>query len=404
MNEQKPDVILMSEDQYQYLADQGRLYDLESVIRQDKFDIENMAPAVIELLKAKGGGKLYGLSPTFNSQALFYNKDLFDQYRISYPTDRMSWEDVLKLAARFPTDGKEDARIYGLAQSLTSNNPFDLVRNMALSKGLTYIDPNNTNISVTNEEWSKTMQMAVDGYKAGYIQQPGTGGGGAGAVITGNGAAGGTAGAGGNAARGFGIDTSFISGKAAMVIDNSSMLTFMGVQRNIQNASKLNWEVVSMPVDPSNPDVSNSFSVSQIFGVNAESSNVRAAWELVKYINGNELANIRSKSSTELISRSAYMKDKNGKNLEAFYMLKPNLISTAQLYPRGFTAAFRDITTKSIGEAIAGTKTIPQVLAAIQEQGQEALDTAKLSGLTEQSGGGGNLGGGGQIRQQFITR
>src|SRR5690348_14603338 len=71
VDEQKPDIILLNTSQYEKLSADGKLYDLTSVIQEDKFDIENMVPGVIDLLKAKGGGKLYGLSPAFTTQALF---------------------------------------------------------------------------------------------------------------------------------------------------------------------------------------------------------------------------------------------------------------------------------------------------------------------------------------------
>jgi hypothetical protein len=54
-------------------GEDGKLYALDSVIQQDKYDIEGIHPAIRKLLRDKGNGKLFGLSPTFNSSALYYN-------------------------------------------------------------------------------------------------------------------------------------------------------------------------------------------------------------------------------------------------------------------------------------------------------------------------------------------
>src|SRR5690606_2756831 len=78
VEEQQPDVLYLSEEEYALLAQDGTLYDLDAVVKQDQFDLDSFQPAVIDLLKAHGGGKLYGLSANFSSQALYYNKDLFD--------------------------------------------------------------------------------------------------------------------------------------------------------------------------------------------------------------------------------------------------------------------------------------------------------------------------------------
>lgn len=81
IDDEKPDVLMFqSSDLFERWANDGKLYQLDDVIRQDKFDVENILPSVIEQIKAKGNGNIYGLAPFFYSQALFYNKDLFEKY------------------------------------------------------------------------------------------------------------------------------------------------------------------------------------------------------------------------------------------------------------------------------------------------------------------------------------
>ncbi|WP_179223600.1 hypothetical protein [Paenibacillus tyrfis] len=63
LDEQKPDLIITGFWEYQRLAATGKLYELDSFIKQDKFDIENMLPTAIDYLRAKGSGKLYRACP-----------------------------------------------------------------------------------------------------------------------------------------------------------------------------------------------------------------------------------------------------------------------------------------------------------------------------------------------------
>jgi multiple sugar transport system substrate-binding protein len=185
LDEQKPDAIYLTEEQYAALAKKGKLYDLDAVVKQDEFDLKSFLPSVIGLLKANGGGKLYGLSPDFTSQALYYNKDLFDKYGIPYPTDGMSWEEVIQLASRFPVKkgssnasmkpGSDDA-LYGLFQSSEVTNPAELIRTIGEAKGLLYADSDAKTVSVDTPEWKSIFQLVTDGYKTGAISMPSDGG------------------------------------------------------------------------------------------------------------------------------------------------------------------------------------------------------------------------------------
>jgi multiple sugar transport system substrate-binding protein len=389
----KPDIIMMTQAQYEKFSADGKLYALDSVIQQDKFDLENMVPGVIELLKNKGGSKLYGLSPSFTTMALFYNKDLFDKQGIPYPKDKMSWEEILQLAKRFPTTGTDETRIYGLAQSMFMQNPFDLVQTIAQSKTWSLLDAEGKNLTIGTPEWKSLFEQVVAGYQSKAISQPG------------NAAAGGVMGASDskNEGKKLTIDENsnlFLSGRAAMMIDNSFLLNQLDMMKNMKKDAKpINWGVVTEPVDPANPDVSDSFAISQILGITAQSAHIGAAWEFIKYVHSDEMAKIRSKSSPELISRSAYALDKQGRSLEAFYKLKPNSDAAAQLYPKGFRAAFSKITSDETKAAIAKTKSLDDALTAIKDKGQKALTEANISGEKEAEG---NMMMGG-IQQIFIN-
>jgi multiple sugar transport system substrate-binding protein len=153
IKEEKPDILLLNMNQYAQMVADGKLLELDSLIKKDKFDIENIFPAVMDLIKSKGYGKLYGLTPSFNSSALFYNKDMFDQYGVPYPNDQMSWDEVMQLAKRFPTNGDKDKRIYGYYMNAFLNNSiFQLAYTIAHTEGKSYIDDEGSKITINDDD------------------------------------------------------------------------------------------------------------------------------------------------------------------------------------------------------------------------------------------------------------
>ncbi len=398
IDEQQPDVLYLNEDEYAALAKKGKLYDLDAAIKQDAFDIDAFQPSVIELLKARGDGKLYGLSPNFSSYALYYNKDLFESNGIPYPTDGMSWDDVMKLAARFPAKKDGEDALFGLSLPSAAQDPFALIRTIGEAKGLSYADSDAGTVSISSPEWKAIFQSVIDAYKTGSITMPGSGGQSDGprqgqVMIR----------KGGGAAIAFGPDSMrFQSGQSAMMIDGPMVMDMMdmgsklGGTIRIQGDTKTSsdsggdakpglspfksfeWDVVTIPVDPSQPDVDGSLSLDEVFSINASSENLSAAWELVKYINGEQLAKTGMKGPSALSSRTAYKKDAGGRNIDAFYAHGPNTQLLLQELPAGFAESFATLASDQIKKVVAGTETLDNALAAIQTQGQDLLTKAAV--------------------------
>lgn len=390
VDSEQPDVLVLPEAQYEALAKDGRLYDLEAVIKQSKFDIDSFHPAVIDLLKSYGGGKLYGLSPSFSSQALYYNKSLFDQYKIDYPKDGMSWEEVLQLAARFPVKKGGDNALYGLSPSMQSTDAFALIRMIGEAKGLAYADSDSGTVSINTPEWKEIFKAVTDGYKTGVIQLPSSGGGGdsAGPTVS-------MMMEGSGKSIQLGPDSMrFMSGQSAMAIDGPILMNMLGVGAARPEVRKQNadpsgkgepkapgegvvWDVVTVPVDRSRPDVAGGMSLDNVFAINAASNNLAAAWELVKYINGEQVAKMNAKSSSALSSRTAHATESDGKNIGAFYALGIDQQSLLQTLPEGFAESFAQMASEHIQKIVNGTASLDEAMKAIQSQGQDLLTKAK---------------------------
>lgn len=160
--EQKPDVLLLSYEDYVKLTGEGKLYDLNNMITEDAFNLEGVNQDIIDFLRQSGGGKLYGLPPHFDNQALFYNKDLFDKYSIPYPQDGMTWNEVFQLAKRFPI---EDG-----VSGFTTDHLSSLRYKMETSQGLRSVNRKEMRVTVNTESYKKLFETLVDAHRSSTLE------------------------------------------------------------------------------------------------------------------------------------------------------------------------------------------------------------------------------------------
>src|SRR5690606_7027593 len=97
-------------------------------ITQDKFDLSDYVPTVIEGIKAAGDNSIYALTPTFTSSALYYNKKIFADRGVEPPTDKMSWNDVFAKARQL-ADGEGLDRTFGFSFNRWTSDGFSDVQN-----------------------------------------------------------------------------------------------------------------------------------------------------------------------------------------------------------------------------------------------------------------------------------
>lgn len=380
IEKENPDVLMLDTTQYEKLAADNKLLDLGGLLEDEEFLGGDILPAVVEVLKEKGSGKLYGLAPSFYSQALFYNKDLFDKYQIEHPKDKMTWEEVLNLAKRFPTTGSEDERVYGF--SMSYGDASSIGEMVGSTAGLTFISQDGKKISYNTDGWKKAFQIAIDAVKSDAIYIPSNEMSGAISYED-------------HLKRDL-----FTVGRAAMILTGSySIDQIKQAKEALKDYKPFNLGIVTVPVDPSNPEVSPYFGVYNIFSINAQSPNVSAAMELVKYINGDETARLQSRSQRygDLSTRTKYIKDADGVSMAPFFSLKPK-VDVAERYsnvPVSFYQPFSELMKTEITKAVEGKQSLEEALKNIDEKGQQELDKAALADKadkeekekTEESGG-----------------
>lgn len=86
------------------LVEDGSIKSLDGLI--DNSLIEKLAPVIYTPIRKAGDGKLYAITPIFDSWVLVYNKSIFKEVGIDFPTNVMNWEKVSKLAEEIQDKSK----------------------------------------------------------------------------------------------------------------------------------------------------------------------------------------------------------------------------------------------------------------------------------------------------------
>ncbi|MBD2863356.1 ABC transporter substrate-binding protein [Paenibacillus oceani] len=363
VREQKPDLVITHPSFYFRWANKGMLLDLEPFVRNSGFDLSQFVPAAIARLKENDEGKLFGLAPELTSSGLYYNKDLFDKYGVPYPKNQMSWEETMELSRRFPVDPDPEKRIYGI--HLKYWTTFDFIQTLAATENASYISPDMKRLTFESDIWKKSFKHIIEGFRSKnlyYYYKDG------------------------KPVR-YGPDETkemdlFSRGKAAMTVSGVEQL-FRMKQWGTQD---FNWDVVTVPVDPANPEYTNNFDVDTIFVIPANADNPDTAWSIVQYFNSEEAAKVKMKMDDVFSSRTAFATTKDGQSLEPFYMLKRKkeeldlTITVPDTFYPVFSTPFQLLYIREIDEAVNGRKTIEEAIYTIQTEGQKLLDQAWAGG------------------------
>ncbi|HHW70967.1 MAG TPA: sugar ABC transporter substrate-binding protein [Clostridiales bacterium] len=92
-----PDVMLVWECDISKLITNGMVDPLDKYIDEtDEFSTDDLIPAVSKLSKMTDG--TYGLPWCYAAEILYYNKDMFDEAGVDYPTNEWTWKDFEEAA------------------------------------------------------------------------------------------------------------------------------------------------------------------------------------------------------------------------------------------------------------------------------------------------------------------
>ncbi|BBH22017.1 hypothetical protein Back11_33620 [Paenibacillus baekrokdamisoli] len=359
IEEQQPDIIMLSPDQLTKYAGEGKLVELDAMTEEKSFNKETLVPGLLDYMKDLGEGKIYGLSPNFYSQVIFYNKDMFSKYGITLPEDRMSWDKLFELAQRFPKDGAKDKRVYGLSLGYSSDI-YQLGSLIGSAQNLSMFNPKSKQVTIDTDAWKKVFQTAVNGLKSGALYTEDQNG------------------SSSSSYEDYLMRDPFVSGKLAMKFEGAYLMSqIKEAQTRLKDKVIKNWDIVTVPVDPQNPDSSPNMSFGQIFAINSKSVNIDAAKDFIRYVTSEEFARVNAKRDNgNFPVRTKYIADDSNHNMKAFYSLKPmqsSIYKDMDKLPQNFFMQFMTIAQEELKGALDGKKSIDDALALVQTKGQQAL-------------------------------
>lgn len=111
-----PDVMLTNNINFPVYASNQAFVDLQPYLAKSKtLKAKDFYPQTLTGFTWQG--QLQGIPRDVSNLVFFYNKDLFDKYRVPYPTANWSWEDFVIAAQKLTQDTNQDGEpeVYGVS-------------------------------------------------------------------------------------------------------------------------------------------------------------------------------------------------------------------------------------------------------------------------------------------------
>lgn len=285
-----PDVFWMHSDYSRVYMENDMLLDLTDRIKADGVDTSVYYPDIMSLYQSSG--KTYALPKDHDTIALLYNKKLFDEAGVAYPTSDWTYEDMYQ-AAKAITEGTPDGT-YGYA--LNTTNDQDGWYNIVYSYGGNVVNKDGTDTGIDSAESKAAMEMVRKLLTVAVPQ----------AEVAEN-----------------GTDTLFKSGKVAMITQGSWMIQSFFTA---DNAADYGW--AEIPYADVNGDgaCQPSERSSQYNGLGwaaaATTADPDDAWSLIKYLGSEEGQKMQSELGVTMSSipgdSDAFAKSFEGMDVSAF--------------------------------------------------------------------------------------
>lgn len=125
--------------------------ELTPYIKKFGMDLGRINPVVLETVqKASGNNQMLALPISGNVVMMYYNKDIFDKFGVSYPKDGMTWDQVYDLAKKVTkTDGGVKYRGFDFQDSFQFS---------ANQLSLSIVDDKTNKAMVNNDQWKKMFE------------------------------------------------------------------------------------------------------------------------------------------------------------------------------------------------------------------------------------------------------
>ncbi len=254
-----PDVVSMNFEQLRSFATRGALEPLSDDVEQSGLDLSIYYENTLDMHTVDG--VLYGLPATFSDNVLFYNKTLFDNAGIEYPTADWDWNTLLEVGHQFVADTNNDGitDTYGYGPAWWPMYLF--------LYGTNILSPDNATCTLNSPEGLQAMQAYVDLFAEGGIS------------------------ANSQAQATQGDYDRFISGNLAMYVAGP-----WAVKPFNDNIQDFEWDIAIHPAGTTE----GTFLYSNSYAISVGSANKDAAWQFIEFATGPVAAQIRQEGQFEI--------------------------------------------------------------------------------------------------------
>lgn len=150
-----PDCFELNIENFAAYANKGVLADLTGM------DVSGYDATALQAFQVDG--KQYGVPGNFSNVVLIYNKDLFDQAGLEYPTNDWTWDDALAAAEAIRA---LDENTFGIYQPLTFNEFFKV----AAQYGGGMLNEDKTAFTINSEANVKAAEMMISKVTESNVQ------------------------------------------------------------------------------------------------------------------------------------------------------------------------------------------------------------------------------------------
>lgn len=328
-----PDSFEVNFDTFLAYSGQEALLPLGDVMTKSPIDLEIMSQSSLDAFSIKGD--VLGLPYSYGTVVLVYNKDLFDQAGIAYPSDDWTWAEMDEAAATINALGDD---YFGVIQPIQPWEFFKLVQ----QNGGNLLNDDLTEFTVNTAANVETLQHAVDrGLVSGISPTPEQMG----------------------SLDEWGV---FKLGKTGMIV------TGIWAFPSFTSDCDFNWDI---SVEPGNLNKATHYFANALC-VSSGSENTDAAYEWIKFVtSGEEMALARVKLGWELPCSNyesvleQYLLVTPPDNKQAVFDSLNYVITQPKIAEFGQMA---DILGLELSAAAAGAKTAQEAL----DDAQAALEAA----------------------------
>ncbi|MCU6709770.1 sugar ABC transporter substrate-binding protein [Paenibacillus sp. J5C_2022] len=325
-----PDAYELNFENFFSYAKKGVLHDLNA------FTIDRSALQEQALNAFQDDGVQYGLPASFSNVVLFYNKDLFDQANVDYPTKDWTWKEMDDAAAKIRALGDD---IFGVHQGVQFFEFFKAVR----QNGGSLLNEDGTAFTVNTPENVEALRHLAERINVTNVMPSE-------AQLS-----------------GVGDWDLFKTGRLGMLI--TGIWAFPDFVQNV----KFNWDI---EVEPGGKQKATHFFANGLV-INKESKVADAAFKWIAFMSGSkEAAQIRVDANWELPAvthpeiQEAYLSITPPDNRKAVfdslaYLITPPVIEQF--------SEMNDILSNYLSKAAQGADTPEKALADAQKELEEKI-------------------------------